>query len=198
MHIFQNAQFYSPPYIKKKVAQFMAGMKRTAAKEMQEPGVTCEEGKYPMDFPVFKRFPQLMEELVSAEHVYAMLCLTLELILISRLDHCVNYHVNNLRWRDDSMIIFFHKSNNNQFELDKNFPWYIHINPMLPECCPVHTMGMYFFTNPHIINNNSRILPGKRQYRHYSYLLKNFIEGNKEDIANGGSVDNLGSQYIQK
>ena len=50
MHIFWTARFYPPPYFKKKVSQFMAGMKRTVAKEMQERGVTCEEGKYPMGF----------------------------------------------------------------------------------------------------------------------------------------------------
>ena len=49
----------------------MEGMKRTVAKEMQERGVNYEEGKFPMDFPVFKRLCKLMAESGSEEHFYA-------------------------------------------------------------------------------------------------------------------------------
>ena len=54
MQIFSTTQFDSPTNFKKRVAQFMEGMKHTVAKEMNERGVTCKEGKYPMRFPVFK------------------------------------------------------------------------------------------------------------------------------------------------
>ena len=107
-HIFQTAQFDSPPAFKKKDARFMAGMKHTVAKEIQERGMTCEHRKSPMGFPVFNRLFQLMEASGSAEHMYAWCWLTLEWILIARADNCVNSHTNHLRWRDDSMIIFFH------------------------------------------------------------------------------------------
>ena len=50
MHIFLTETFDSPADFKKKVSQLMAGMKRTVAEEMQERGVTCEEGKSPMGF----------------------------------------------------------------------------------------------------------------------------------------------------
>ena len=55
-----------------------------------------------------------------------------------------------------------------------------------------------FLTNPQIINNNSSLFPGEHQYRCHSYLLKKFIEDNKEDLTNDGSVENLGSHYIRK
>ena len=96
------------------------------------------------------------------------------------------------------MIIFFHKYKTNQDGLDKNLPWHIHVNTMLPECCPVHGMGVYLFSNPHIINNNSSVFLGEHKYRRYSYLLKKFIEDNKEDITNYRSVENLVSHSIWK
>ena len=71
MRIFSTVQFEPPPGFKKKIAQFMAGIKRTVAKQMQEWGVTCEEGKYPMGLPVFNRLYQLMAETVSTQNLYA-------------------------------------------------------------------------------------------------------------------------------
>ena len=59
-------------------------------------------------------------------------------------------------------------------------------------------MGMYLFTNPNIINNNSSLSPGEHQYQRYSYLLNNFIEDKKEDLAKYGSVENLGSHSNRK
>ena len=71
MHIFRTVKFDSPTYFKNKVSQFMAGIKCTVAKEMQEQGVTYEEGGSLMVFPVFKRLCQLMSASGSADHVYA-------------------------------------------------------------------------------------------------------------------------------
>ena len=85
-----------------------------------------------------------------------------------------------------------------QYGLDKNLLCRIHDNKMLPECCPVHAMGVNVFTNPHIIDNNSRLFPGEHHYHRCSYLLKRFIEDKKEDLANYGSVENLGSHSIHK
>ena len=116
--------------------------------------------------------------------MYAWGWLTLECGLIARADDSVKSHVNHLQCRDDSIIVLFHKSNTNHDGLENNLPWNIHANPMLPHCCPVHAMGVYLFTNPNIINNNSRILPGEHQYCRYSYLLKKFSGDKKEDIAN--------------
>ena len=70
MHIFWTEKVYPPTLLNNKFAQFMSGMKRTVTKEIQERGMTCEEGKYPMRFPVFKRRCQLMTAPVSTEHVY--------------------------------------------------------------------------------------------------------------------------------
>ena len=114
MHIFWTEQFDSPAALKKKVAQFMAEMKRNVAKEIQERGVTCEEVGSPIGFPVFKRLCQLMAASGSAEHVYTRCWLNLKLGLIARSDNFINSHINHLGWRDDSMIIFFHKSKTNQ------------------------------------------------------------------------------------
>ena len=96
------------------------------------------------------------------------------------------------------MIIFFHKSKTNQEGLDTNLPWHIHTNPMLPGCCPIRAMGVYLFTSPNIINKNSRLFPGEQQYWRYCYIMKNFIKDKKEDLANNGSVENLGSHSIWK
>ena len=60
----------------------MAGMKSTVAKDMQERGVTCEEGKSPIGFTVLKRLGQLMAASGSAEHVYAKFWLNLEWSMI--------------------------------------------------------------------------------------------------------------------
>ena len=106
--------------------------------------------------------------------------------------------MNHLRWCDDSMIIFFHKYKTNQDGLEKNFPWHNNVNPMLLECCLAHNMVVYFFTISHIKNNDSRIFPEEHQYRCYSYLLKKFIEDNKEDLANYTILEKLGSHSIRK
>ena len=83
MHIFRTAQFDPLTAFRQKVAQFMAGMKLTVTKDMQERGVTCEYGKYPMVFSVFKRLFQLISASGSAEHFCERFWLTLEWSLIS-------------------------------------------------------------------------------------------------------------------
>ena len=96
------------------------------------------------------------------------------------------------------MIIFFHKSNTNQDGLENRLSWHIHFSPMLPECLPLHDMGVYLFTNLHIIKNNSRIFQLEHQYQRYSYLMKKFIKDRKEDLANYGILENLEIHSIQK
>ena len=81
----------------------MAGMKITVVKEIQDRGVTWEEGKSPIAFPIFKRLCQSMAASGSSEHVYAKYRLNLEWIMIAKSENCVNSHVNHLRWRDDTM-----------------------------------------------------------------------------------------------
>ena len=68
--------------MKNNVAKLTAGMKRTVTKVIQEWSVTCEEGKSPIAFPIFKRLCQSMAASGSAEHVYAKFWLNLEWSMI--------------------------------------------------------------------------------------------------------------------
>ena len=83
MHIFWTIQFDPLTGFNKEVSQFMARMKHTVVKEMQEWGVTCEEGKTPMVFTVLNSLYQLMEASGSTWNVYIKWLLNLERSLIT-------------------------------------------------------------------------------------------------------------------
>ena len=198
MHIFRTASYEPPQELFKETKKFMAGLRRTVASDIQELGISCEQGKSPMTFALYRRLCQKLVSSPKAEDIFTRAWITLEWSLMARADNMVRSHINHIEWRDDSLVIFFSKSKTNQDGLDKNVPWHIHSNPNEPAICPVHALGIYLFTNPHLLSAESKLFPGELQYKHYSTILMNRIEEWSDDLSAFGNCSNLGSHSIRK
>ena len=85
-----------------RMKQFMGGMKRTVAKDILKEGVSCEPGKSPMSFPVYRRICLILSKSKKPEAIFARCWLTLEWNLISRADSCAKTHINQCRGRQSA------------------------------------------------------------------------------------------------
>ena len=109
MHLFRTASIDPPLELNKELKKFMAGLRRTVAKDIQDQGISCEQGKSAMGFSVYKRLCEILVASPNPEDVFTRAWLTLEWSLMARADQCVQSHINHLQWRDDSLVIFFAK-----------------------------------------------------------------------------------------
>ena len=181
-----------------RMRQFMGGMKRTVAKDIQDEGMSCEPGKSPMSFPVYKRLCLILSRSKHPECIFARCWLTLEWNLISRAESCARTHMNHIEWRDDCLILFLPITKTNQEGVDRSIPWHIFANPKAPEICCIHALAIYLFTNPQLLMGDARLFPGTRQYNRYIEIISKTIANNRQELEQFGNISNLGSHSIRK
>ena len=96
MHLFCCANFDIGDEMYNRLANLMAGMKRTVAQAKQAKGEACNSGKSSMSLATYQKLCQIFMKSDKPEHIFAHCFLTLEWSLMARSDSCVRLHANHL------------------------------------------------------------------------------------------------------
>ena len=88
----------------------------------------------------------------------------MECNFMTRMDKCVNMHVQHIQWRSSSLIYYFGTSKVNQTGDRANDPCHLYSNPKNPIICPVLVQAKYFFSHTYILTTNLKLFPGNHQY----------------------------------
>ncbi|KAG7365194.1 hypothetical protein IV203_038397 [Nitzschia inconspicua] len=102
---------------------------------------------------------------------------------------------SHLEWRNDALGIYFAHMQNDQLEERPRDPRHIYANPILPEVCPILSLGIYMLTTP-ISPSITQLFPGGNQYDRFRKVLIRLLgtgEGSAELQTRGMTTDDIGT-----
>ena len=106
-----------------------------------------------------------------------------------------------MSWMDDCLaVLFTHQKNDQDGERPRD-PRRIYANPVMPEICPILSLGMYFLVyNP--TNMQVRLFSGNNQYERFRARFNRCIREDQEVIQAmleaGQTAENLGTHSFRK
>eukprot|EP00834_Sanchytrium_tribonematis_P007834 NODE_780_length_3936_cov_0.468335.p7 type:complete len:102 gc:universal NODE_780_length_3936_cov_0.468335:2113-1808(-) len=81
-----------------------------------------------------------------------------------------------MEWHEDSLGIFFAHMKNDQCGEKPRDARHIYANPLMPEICPIFSLGMYLLCF-NFDSNNLKLFPGGSQYDRFSKILSRLLNG---------------------
>ena len=201
MHLMKQDNVYPDHEFKEKICNLLKGFKRMVQQQKIELDQSLDEGKDPLSFAGYNLLCRtfLKNNGTYNEFIFAHCFLTLEWSLMCRADNLVNLNLAHIGWEDDSLLACIAKAKHDQEGEGAKTPWHIYANPSNPFICPVLALGLYLFTHPDLITNQSFLFSGNHQYRRYTQTLKRAI-GLDEDSFHrlGVEVSTFGSHSLRK
>ena len=105
-----------------------------------------------------------------------------------------------MEWSEDALCVYFSHMKNDQTADQPRDPRHVYANPLMPEICPILSLGIYWLCYSFDPSSN-RLFPGANQYDRFRKLLSRCL-GIKE-IAHElerRSIDphNIGTHSLRK
>ena len=111
----------------------------------------------------------------------------------------MNLNLAHMGWQDGSMLICIAKARHGQEGESARTPWHVYANPSNPFICPVLALGLYLFSHPDLLTNQSFHFTGNHQYCHYSQVLKRAIGLDADNFKRlGVEVESFGPHSLRK
>ena len=201
MHMMKQDNFFLDHEYKEKLCNLLKGFRRTVQQQKVELGLSLDEGKDPLSFAGYNLLCRnlLKHNGSNDEFVFAHCFLTLEWNLMCRADNLVNLNLAHIRWSDNSLLACIAKAKHDQEGEGAKTPWHIYANPCNPFVCPVLALGLYIFSHPDLLTNNSFLFTGNNQYRRYTQVLKKAITLDEENFRRFGvEIEAFGSHSLRK
>ena len=201
MHLMKMDNVYPNHEFKEKICNLLKGFRRTVQQQKVELGLSLDEGKDPLTFAGYNLLCRtfLHNNGSNNEFTFAHCFLTLEWNLMCRADNLVNLNLAHIGWEDDSLLACIAKAKHDQEGEGAKIPWHIYANPSNPYICPVLALGLYLFSHPDLLSNNSFLFTGNHQYRRYTQVLKRAIGLDVDNFRRVGvENESFGSHSLRK
>ena len=202
MHLMHQDNVYPDHKFQSKICNLLKGFKRTVQQQKVELGMSLNEGKDLLSFAGYNLLCRnfLKNNGTYNEFIFAHCFLTLEWNLMCRADNLVNLNLAHIGWEDDSLVSCIAKAKHDQEGEGAKTPWHIYANPSNPFVCPVLALGLYLFTHPDLLTNQSSFLfTGNHQYRRYTQTLKRAIALEEDHFSRlGVELGSFGSHSLRK
>ena len=102
--------------------------------------------------------------------------------LMKMTENCVDYKINHITIRNDSLVFEFAKYKGRQNGEEHVGPWYVCANPEESHLCLVLSLSRYLFTYPQLLNEDASLFQGKSQYNRYANLFLQVISEKKAEL----------------
>ena len=201
MHLMKQDNVYPDHKLNEKICNLLKGFRRTVQQQKVELGLSLDEGKDPLSFAGYNLLCRtfLRNNGTNDEFIFAHCFLTLEWNLMCRADNMVNLNLAHIGWEDDSLLSCIAKAKHDQEGEGAKTPWHIYANPSNPFVCPVLALGLYLFSHPDLLTNESFLFSGSHQYRRYTQVLKRALMLDESNFRRlGVEVGTFGSHSLRK
>ena len=102
--------------------------------------------------------------------------------LIKRVENCVDWKINQITIRNDSLVFQFEKSKGRQNGEEHVGPWHLYTNPDEPHECVLLALSRYIFTYPQLLKEDALLFQGTSQYNIYAIYFLAIISNNKAEL----------------
>ena len=89
MYMYHTAKMDLPGYFRAELSQFVLGMRRTIAQDIQNKDEQCEVEKSPLYLPIYRLMCEILYSSSNPDHVFDRAFLTMEFSLMDRAENCV-------------------------------------------------------------------------------------------------------------
>ncbi|KAG7350981.1 hypothetical protein IV203_010341 [Nitzschia inconspicua] len=171
------------------------GIQRTTTQASANGEGKAKSGKDALEFSLYKSLCLLLMKSAKPDYVFTHCFMTYCWNLMSRAGNMTSISWSHLEWRNDALRIFFTHRKNDQFGQRPRDPKHIYANPIIPEICPILSLGIYMLTTP-ISPTNTQLFPGGSQYDRFRKVLIRLLnteEGSAELQARGMTTDDIGT-----
>ena len=163
-NVFRDYKISMSESLQSELKNHFRGLKRTTTKTVAEGGGRIKTGKDALDFGLYKFL--CLEFLKSSRpdfifaHCFMIFCWN----LMCRAGNMASVCWSHLEWRNDALGIYFAHMKNDQFGERPRDPRHVYANPLIPEICPVLSLGVYLMTIP-IDPKVSQLFPWRQSVR---------------------------------
>lgn len=169
-----------------KLDSLFKGLKNFLNKEMVDSGKSLKKGKEDLKFSLFQSISraclQVGDTVSLFCHLFGIMCWN----LTAHASNVAAIRFGHMEWREDALGVYFAHMKTDQGGDKPRDARHIYANPVIPEICPILSLGLYLLTNPEIASNEKDLLfPGSSQYDRYRKHLLEEI-GNQKEIREGG------------
>ena len=177
-----------------------SSLRKAIKKDDEKVGKKQKSGKDCMTFLAYHFTCHNLVQSGTPEDIFTLCFLTLQWNLISRTESTEMISINNLRWEDDHLKVFFPRHKSDQAGLTSRDPRHIYANPYDPVVCPIQALSSYLICYPGILSSQSgKLFPGKLQKKRFGKnLIANLKKHYHEYQAMGASPEDLGTHSVRK
>ncbi|KAG7365708.1 hypothetical protein IV203_028378 [Nitzschia inconspicua] len=176
------------------------GLQRTKTQALANGEGRVKIGKDALEFALYKSLCLLLMKSAKPDYVFTHCFMTYCWNLMCRAGNMTSICWSHLEWRNDALGIYFAHMKNDQLGQRPRDPRHIYANPIIPEICPILSLGIYMLTIP-ILPGNTQLFPGGNQYDRFRKVLVrllNTVEGSAELRARGMTTDDIGTHSCRK
>lgn len=175
------------------------GLKRIVAQAAANGDSQIKTGKDPIPFSLYRVMAREYLSQPSPEYVFGQNYMVMCWNLMCRSSNAVSIKFEHLEWVEDSLCVYFAKMKNDQLGERPRDPKHVYPNPLMPEICPILSLGLYWITYP--FGTGNCLYPGSNQYERFRKLLERSsqVEAISRELERR-SIDHkdLGSHSMRK
>ena len=181
--------------LKEQMSHFFKGLKRTTARRTADGMERVQVGKNPLQFVTYRRIGQFMLDQHHSRfdsifgHFFMVLCWN----LMCRAGQCSTICISHLEWINDSLGVYFAQQKNDQTGERPRDPRHIYANPIMPEVCPILSLGVYLLCYPSVLSG-VRLFPGDNQYERFRSCFHKVCCDSAMDM----NAEDIGTHSIRK
>jgi hypothetical protein len=152
------------------LASHFKGLKRATAEQIARGERPIKVGKDPLPFSLYRFLGNFFMGQKTREFSFAHCFMTMCWNLMCRSRNAVLIKFNHLEWSEDAMCVYFAHQKTDQSGEKPRDPRHIYPNPMMPEICPVLSLGLFLLCFKS--SDSISLFPGNNQYDRFRKILR--------------------------
>ena len=204
-NLFRDFKVPMSASLEQELSGHFKGLRRQTASSAQAGAISAKTGKDPMSFSMYRWMCMQMMKLGRlSDFVTSHAMLTLSWNLMCRISNTVEIKHSHLVWDNDSLGVIFVTMKNDQGGERPRDSRHVFANPLMPEICPILSLGLYLICYPTTISTMAegiKLFPGGNQDDRFGNAIDRVLnspEGREYLTANGLKKSDFGTHSVRK
>ncbi len=199
-YIYTLYEQTKPSNLETQLCLYFTSLKKLTAERAQLSGNINAKGKKPLPFEVYRFILKKFLSSKEMSYVFGHLFITLTWNAMSRSKTTAAIMLKHIDWEGDCLTIQIYQDKNDQCgDINKDCPRHIFANPLIPEICPILSLGLYFLV--YDFDKVGKLFHGVKQNDRFREALKGFFKDGpvaNELLLYGLTSETLGLHSIRK
>jgi hypothetical protein len=170
-NLFRNYGKTMSVELASELSNHFKGLKRATAQEVVSGERSIKVGMDPLPFSLYRILCKTFLGQTNKEFIFGHNFMIICWNLMCRSANAVNIKHQHMEWVEDALCIYFAQQKNDQNGERPRDPRHIYPNPLIPEICPILSLGLYWLTFS-FADGSFSLYPGNDQYDRFRKILR--------------------------